>query len=283
MMKLAIWPESPDHDELLRWEALLGRRLMYRERGGRGKLDTQLLKRPEDFLGRAGTFDLQSRVGTGESGTLRPVPFQDIIDGLYDDVLEQYAVQMAALGPDFKHYIEFQSECNVVSPQQPGPTWNTGGPEALRYVYGFWREVIARKLVKIGVSVTSSIFRNGTQAQYLAQPLADRTCDFVGVDGYSHPATDISRSFEELFAPAMTYAVSKGVPWAICECGTEEDPDDPAYKANWFTESLTWLKSLPKASRPKWVCYTQDEEWNAGTSAASLNAFRAVASSRVWR
>lgn len=273
-----IWPAGPDHDELPRWEDILGHKVaLYRERGGVGKLDSRLCKVPTNFAERHGSFNLTSRVGTSTTG-IEAVPFAEITAGKWDTVLDAYARDFLALSTLAPTFLEFQSEANIVNPpSQPGPVWLPDGPAAMRYVVNRWRKAgISKERLKIGLSLTRGIYQQGQADSYI-KPVLD-ICDFVGTDGYSSTTTVKGQSFASMFTATATYVRSINKPWAICETGCQEHPTDTTYKARWYDDAGTWLRSLP--NKPAWVCWNVSDDGNGGwmpdTSPQALEAFKRV-------
>jgi len=122
---LGLWPGDVglgnDYQTLVATEAKLGRAFTaYRERGGRGSLNTPLYK-PGMALavngGRMASLELNCRLDTQDNY----IPFTRVLRGEFDAELRQRAAEAVALsgGP---HLCELQSEANLSK-------HNSGTPE----------------------------------------------------------------------------------------------------------------------------------------------------------
>jgi hypothetical protein len=288
MTKLGIWPDSPDHQQLLAFEAEFGITYgLYRERGGIGKLDSKLLKVPGDFVGRRNSANLSCSIGTVSTGTAG-VPFADVAAGKYDAVIDAYAIDLIAMiaanpGP---HFFELQSEANIVNPpgQPDSGSWWPDGQAMFRHVVERWRKAgIRKRNLKFVLTLTQGLYQPDRRTGAVAADtwfagLTD-VIDVVGVDGYSKPVTmGRAHLWADMFDAAVAFATKLGKPLAICETGCEDDPAHPETKVQFYTDALAWTK----LKRPSVVVFTADGEWNPHTSRTSLGAYRTLVTDPVW-
>ncbi|MEX1263871.1 MAG: hypothetical protein WEE66_08050 [Actinomycetota bacterium] len=125
------------------------------------------------------------------------------------------------------------------------------------------------------VVLTVSAYRDKTADAWMPERPA-----LVGVDGYNKIATSPARalSFEELFQPAVDFAVAAGRAVFIGETGCQERPGDPSYKADWIAAVPAALRRWKRCVAVVWN-HSDDGDggWYLDSSRPSLSAFRAIA------
>jgi hypothetical protein len=126
----------------------------------------------------------------------------------------------------------------------------------------------------------SSSYGSGVADDYYP---GDSYVDVLGADGYnwygcaSHIGADW-RSFSDIFDGFHAYGVAKGKPVMVAEYGLGEDSQDPARKAQWFTDALATLKGWPEMKAVLYYDHNEDDTcvfW-VGSSGASTAAFQAI-------
>ena len=177
-------------------------------------------------------------------GSGGPVSWQSIADGTRDAWITQQAQSIRAWGK--KMYLTFNHEPENDSPR-------CGTPAEYRAAFGRIISMFETNRVKNVtwvVTLMAPTFhgRNGGPGNWL--PSAPY--DIIGVDGYNRwpcfPSHG-NKSFNEVFAPAHSFAVAIGKPMAICEFGTLEATacdnvgGDPGAKADWFKSGAHWIQT----------------------------------------
>jgi hypothetical protein len=284
---LGLWPAGPDYETLLADEAAIRRKASaFRERGGRGGLTTPLYKAGMVRAvseGRNAQLELNCRLRTSNDY----VPFAEVLSGRYDAQLRQRAAEAKAL-PGGPWLFELQSEADLEA-------HNSGTPREYRAFCRYVRRLFEAEGVTNLLYTTSLLTRQYERGGWERWIDLD-VIDVIAVDGYSTPSMTfggrtpgVRRELAEIAGPCLVVAHSVGRPMAVCETGCQEDLRDPAYKPGWYARALAWVK----ANRAEIVSVTWNTSadgpgdvtltWHPNSSPASLEAFRALAASPVWR
>ncbi len=266
---IGCWPPGPDYSELLAAEKLIGRKFkVFRERGGRGSLDTPAYKSgmvKAVAAGRKASLELDPRLGGSAPDDY--VSYASVLSGRYDDLIHERAREVKALAGG-AHLLELSSEANI-------PAHDSGSPaDYQRYCAHVRRIFVAEGALNV-LYATSLIW-----AEY-AKGHGDDWIDpsviqVAAADGYSKPATGRAKSFGQMFDPCRAFAQDRGLLWYVTETGCQEAPGDPTYKASWLMGALGYCKAI--SSKPLGVVYNNSADgeggWPIDTSAAALSAFK---------
>jgi len=269
-------------DALLALEQMVGRQMaVHRNYQG---MDKDILDKAAQWLSQRGTIPYRSfHAWTGSQRYA--IQWADIAAGKYDAWLSRQAAALAAWGQ--KMYICFHHEPEDDTTGNPqSQTYNhvgCGSSTDFLNAYNHVRAVFgnATNLTWL-VTLLSPTFlgRNGGTDAWMPVSL-----DVVGVDGYNrYPCSGpVYKSFTDKFAPARTYAISRGKPLAIPEWGCVEQnacnhPEgDPLGKATWFTDAGNVAKTWPELI---FLSYSHEIDYGMNfrvdSSAVSLSAFTAV-------
>lgn len=178
------------------------------------------------------------------TGSGSVVSWQSIAAGDHDPWIIQQAQSIHAWGK--RMYLTFNHE-----PENDSPRCGTAADyrAAFSRIIGIFRSHGATNVTWL-VTLMSPTFQghNGGASTWL--PSA--AYDIIGVDGYNrwpcYPKHGY-KTFNEIFAPAHSFAVAIGKPMAICEFGTLEatacgnTDGDPNAKATWFKTASHWIQT----------------------------------------
>lgn len=213
---------------------------------------------------------------TGLNGT--DARWADITAGLHDDVIALRAAELISLGTApvrfvFHHEPEDdvdsiggQGKCGVAA--DFAPAW--------RHVKRTMRAAGVGLNVRFGVCLMGATYRggHGGPAAWIPSTLKP---DFIASDGYNR-TVGAWASFDEVFGPAHTFAVSRGKPFVIEECGCSEGPT-PDLKPAWYADAARVLAVW----KPELLMYSNvyaanfgGQDYRIDTSPASLAAFKAL-------
>lgn len=99
-------------------------------------------------------------------------------------------------------------------------------------------------------------------------------CDFnfLGIDGYNHGST--KETFDAIYTPAHEATSSIGKKLFIQESGCEEISTSPNFKANFFAQGQSLMKTWPELIGFQYSNVQAKGNYKINTSTASLNAFK---------
>ncbi|MBS1953335.1 MAG: hypothetical protein JST89_04060 [Cyanobacteria bacterium SZAS-4] len=99
------------------------------------------------------------------------------------------------------------------------------------------------KNVKWSWCPTSAAFSKGTADDYYP---GDKYVDWIGGDGYSREDTGY-KSFAQIFQPMVDWAAQNhpDKPLMIGETGVSAKPGDQNFKAQWFSDTMDYIKAHP--------------------------------------
>jgi hypothetical protein len=281
--RLGIWPGDLFGRTAQQRRDALERRIGRRFSVDRARGDAYAFNRPllPEYIrdsvgdGRRAYLKLQSWLGSAPDRV--PVPWAEVAAGRWDERIRAEAARARSL-PGW-HYMTFHAEPDVDSPGvQPAP----GSPEeftaAFDHVRGVFDAEGATRLAWVVVLTAGTYLRSEADLWMPERPV------LVGVDGYNRVATSArSRSFAELFQPAVDFAAAAGRRVFIGETGCEESPTDPSYKASWIAAVPAPLRAWDRVVVVVWN-HSDDGAggWLLDSSRASLDAFRLIASDPVF-
>jgi beta-mannanase len=173
-----------------------------------------------------------------------PAKWADIAAGRYDDLIEQRASEVAALGVPVLMSLDHEPMSQVGT-----GAWDSGSVEEFRAAFRHVTEVFERAGGDNVAWVWTLIalqFRTGDpQGLYPG----DDVVDWIGVDGYVNigcPWLDVGwRSWGDVFSAAHEFALGRGKPLIVAEFGLREDPDDPGRKGEWLASSVAEIQAMP--------------------------------------
>jgi hypothetical protein len=97
--------------------------------------------------------------------------------------------------------------------------------------------------------------------------------DLLGVDGANRGGSKW-RTFEQIYAPAHTYATSRGEQLYIPEYGCVEGGSNR--KAQWITDARATIKGWPEVIGVSYLDENTDGDFRIDTSTSAFNAFKAM-------
>ena len=107
--------------------------------------------------------------------------------------------------------------------------------------------------------------------------------DVLGLDGYNWGSLDVWQSYSEVFGTSYDELCTLDLlkPVMISETASTELGGD---KAAWITSAYTKeiATRTPRVKIVVWFDVNKETDWRVESSAASLSAFRAVATSASW-
>ncbi len=228
--------------------------------------------------GRRLHLSVRPRTDAGEV-----IPWADIAaaapGSAIDDQLRRWARAIAAHGPQL--YFTFNHE-----PETADSAPNGTAPEFV----AAWRRMVETLRAEGGDEVpTVLVLGRGAYADGSFDDWypGDDVVDVLGVDPYNwYDCQGTGRpwtSAEELLAPALEVAVSRGKPLAVPEIASTEDPADPDRKAAWIEDLGRYLGRPDVAERVEFVAWFSVHDrawpncrWAYDSSPVSAEAFAGV-------
>jgi hypothetical protein len=210
---------------------------------------------------------------------------QDILDGNYDPYIRQFAQDSKAYGKPF--YLRFAHEMNGDwYPWSPLANGNGGAEEyvaAWRHVHGIFEQEGATNVRW----VWNPNATHPNRLSYASLYPGDGYVDWVAIDAYnwgaSQPSWSSWQTFPEVFGASyeeMDALTDK--PMMVGETGSAEEGGD---KADWIRR--TFLEDLPsrypQVRAVVWFHENKETDWRVDSSGASLEAYREVAASPLYR
>ena len=218
---------------------------------------------------------------SGWSGPVITLP--DIAAGRYDAELHEAAQLAKSL--HFEILIRFAHEMNGDwYPWRPGgEAGNTGS----NYVDA-WRHIVSVFRTE-GADNVKWVW--SPNVDYGAYPFAqyfpgDEWVDYVALDGYNWGTGGVGynkwQSLSEVFASSYAQLTSlSSKPVMIAETSSSENGGD---KAAWIRQGFlrTIPEKLPRVAAVLWFDRDMEQDWRVNSSQASLDAYREVASSKIY-
>lgn len=215
-------------------------------------------------------------------GPRHAIPWLNVADGMFDDVLLANFTDFARLGvlAYFIFHHEPENDVNGATGGDlpPGESCGTRSEfvAASARVRDLMRSVLPASQALFGVTLMQGRFASGEWSQWV--PL---TYHFLGIDGYSHGKVNKAgvntETFSNIFTPAHQAAASVQKALLIQECGVAETPGAPAFKPNFYDEMRSLTKSWPELLGICTSNVSAKEDYRIDTTPASLAAYQALA------
>jgi beta-mannanase len=128
-----------------------------------------------------------------------------------------------------------------------------------------------------------NIFGGGAAVDFTPYYPGSAVVDVLALDGYNWGSLDVWQTYSQVFGPS--YDVLAGLdatkPVMIAETASTESGGN---KAAWITSAFTReiATRTPRVKIVVWFDLNKETDWRVESSAASLNAYRAVATSGAW-
>jgi hypothetical protein len=198
------------------------------------------------------------------------VKWSAIADGSQDEWISQRADAVKALGSPV--YLAFHHE-----PEDDLATWGTPGDyaAAFRHIVTVFR---SRGVTNVAFvwNMMNWTFEPQSGRDPNAYYPGDSYVDIIGVDGYNwYPGREGSpwQTFRQVFQTSNEFAVVHNKPWMVVETGTQEDPDQPGRKAQWFTDIVATAKGWPLLKAVIYFDAIKEYDWNTDSSVSSTRGF----------
>ena len=129
---------------------------------------------------------------------------------------------------------------STTSPKTISATWGTPADyaAAFRHVVDIFRSQGVSNVAFVWDMMNWTFDQRSGRDPNAYYP-GDGYVDIIGVDGYNtYPgkAGTSWESFQQIFQPANDFAFNHNKPWMAVETGTEEDPQQPGRKGQWFRD-----------------------------------------------
>ena len=200
------------------------------------------------------------------------IPWQDIASGAHDADIDARAADLKAFGATVFFVFNHEPE-------------NDPYGSSAEYISAF--QHVRTRFLADGVTNVSFIwalmaysFRIDTADTWYP---GDAYVDAIAADGYNWYAcpgrNDPWNTFDWIFSAAHDYAVDHAKPMVVAEFGSNEDPEDPDAKGQWFTDAAATIKSWTEL---KAVSYFNNGPpgnlcpWFVDSSEESLAAYQAM-------
>jgi Glycosyl hydrolase family 26 len=182
-----------------------------------------------------------------------------------------------------KFYLSFAPEMNG-----PWAPWGTGingnTPQdyiaAWRHVHSIFVNHGARNVKWVW---TANVFGGGTAVDFTPYYPGSDVVDMLALDGYNWGSLDVWQTYSQVFGPSYDKLtkLDSVKPVMIAETASTESGGN---KAAWI--SSAFMRELPvRTPRVKavvWFDANKETDWRVNSSASSLAAYRAVATSSAW-
>jgi len=230
-------------------------------------------------VGEGRTLFLSWTTRRGDSAST--AKWADIVAGLYDELIDERAAAMVALGRPVLMSFDHEPSAQVGDGEG-----DSGSVEDYRAA---WQHVVDRfdgagaANVSWVWTMTAYNFRTADPTPFYP---GDEIVDWVGVDGYTNiecPWLDVPwRSWEEIFGAANTFATRHDKPLVIAEFSAREDEADPERKASWLLEAVDAVESMPSIKAVVSFNSTQTCSSIIASSERAVQAYRDVGASPVF-
>jgi hypothetical protein len=232
------------------------------------KWDTQFPTSHESWTVGRGTIPFLNWKAQRLNGAI--VPWSSIASGAEDAAIVARADAIKAFGSPI--YLSFHHE-----PENDLATWGSPGDyaAAFRHVVEVFR---SRGVTNVAFvwTMMSWTFEPRSGRDPNAYYPGDDYVEIIGVDGYNwYPvrAEASWRSFREVFQPSNDFAAAHVKPWMAVETGTQEDPDQPGRKGQWFTDIIATAKGWPLLKAVIYYNTIKDYDWRLESSVSSIQGF----------
>lgn len=212
------------------------------------------------------------------------VRWADIAAGVHDADIASVAAQLKTLGTHparFVFHHEPEDDLDSIGAQGMCGASPAEFVGAWRRVKNHLRAAGVPKTVQIGVCLMGSTYRLGGGKNPNDWIPANSSPDFIATDGYSRDESSGQKpkSFTTTFSMAHDFALDRGKPFVIEECGVTEILADPNFKAHWYDEAATllaqWKPSLVMYSNANAANFA-GQDYRIDTSPQALAAFKAL-------
>jgi hypothetical protein len=172
----------------------------------------------------------------------------DIRHKKYDDHLRAWAQELKDAGYPASYLVfhhEPEDDTIDMAPAGQGRCGTTADfVAAFTHFYRRMRRFGVPTSIPIGVCLMGATFRGGHGGPDVWIP-ETMPCDFIASDGYSRDESSGQepKSFNDVFGAAHDFAVARGKPFAIQECGVAEITTDVNFKANWYLDAIPYLQA----------------------------------------
>jgi beta-mannanase len=282
MSKLTSW----EQDVAGKAVAIVHFWIFWKQNGSYIQLDPRLL----DSIRSHGSIPMITWSPEEMGGGVNQPDFQliDIINGLHDDYIRQWA--SAAKGWGMPFFLRWA--------QEPDGDWFPWGEDANgnqrgQYVLA-WQHV-HDIFTSVGATNVTWVWcpnvqwSGSTRPSYQSLYPGDNYVDWIGLDGYNwgsnHPTyggwSSFSQVFDYSYNTILPVAPSK--PLMLAEWGSAEEGGS---KADWITDALSLQTpaNYPKLKAQVWYNYVMSgEDWRVESSTSSAAAWRTAISSTNWR
>lgn len=219
------------------------------------------------------------------------IPWRDVANGVYDEVILGNAQQFKAMGGRgvpayivFHHEPENEEDGKVSGDLPPGET--CGSRQDFKDAFDHFRRICRQVLTPadaiFGCTLMAGRYRSGDWTSWVPPVYA-----FLGIDGYSHGNVNRNgvntETFDSIFTPAHNAAQTAGKSLVIEEVGVAETPSIPSFKADFITDMRFTAKTWPELLA---ICYSNldaKEDYSLDTSSGALNAFKAMAADSAYQ
>lgn len=107
--------------------------------------------------------------------------------------------------------------------------------------------------------------------------------EWFGVDGYNSPPGSVKKTFANIFTPAHEAASQASRRLVIQEMGCVEIPNDPGFKAQFFTDARAIVKGWRETRIVEYSNVQAKGDYHVNTTPESLAAFQAWAGDPYYR
>lgn len=213
------------------------------------------------------------------------VPWAEVADGVWDNEITLHASDLLALmnasAARIRAWVGWHHEPeNEEDGKTSGDISGTCGTRAeckgagTRFL-GIVQGVMGDK-VRIGQTLMKGSYTSGRYTDWLPG-----NAWWCGVDGYSHGNS--TETFANIFTPAYNAAVASGRKLLIQEMGVEEIPTDPAFKARFFSDARSTLKTWGACAGAIYSNVQAKGDYTVNSTPQSLAAFQAWAQDPNYR
>ena len=202
------------------------------------------------------------------------VPWSQIANGSQDAWIIQRANAFKAFGSPI--YLAFHHE-----PEDDLATWGTPADyaAAFRHVVDVFRSQGVSNVAFVWDMMNWTFDPRSGRDPNAYYP-GDGYVDIIGVDGYNTYPGKVGtswESFHQIFQSANDFAFNHNKPWMAVETGTEEDPQQPGRKGQWFRDVIATAKSWPLLKAFIYFDTIKgQEDWSVESSASSAAGFAAL-------
>lgn len=206
---------------------------------------------------------------------------KNIVRGDFDPWFSAGADAARVYGKQF--YLRFAPEMNGVwAPWEAGINGNTPQDyvDAWRHVHDIF---VSHGALNVRWVWGPNVFGGGSAVDFTPYYPGSDVVDVLGLDGYNWGSLDVWQTYSQVFGPSYDTLVKLDAvkPVMIAETASAESGGN---KAAWITSAFTQeiLTRTPRVKVVVWFNLNKETDWRVESSAASLNAYRAIATSAAW-